>query len=140
MAHQTDLSELRAFAEKRIAAERYPNDYHFFTPYTCDECGVVPLQLTIEHHTGSKKGNFRGVIHSLCLRCGSSKQAFSFTGAQRKRLREEKPACKCGHKGFLVAKCERIEGDEGMMGFFDEGVIVGQCSACGKIRAFVYID
>ena len=140
MKHQTTLSDLEAFAKKSIAAERYPNDYHFFTPYKCDDCGVVPLELTIEYHTGSKKGNFRGEIHSLCLECGSRKCAFSFTGAHRKRMREEKPACECGHKGFLVAKCERIEGDEGIMGFFDEGVIVGKCSACGTIRAFVYID
>jgi hypothetical protein len=140
MTEQRDLSELRAFAEKSIAAERYPKDYHFFTPYACDDCGVVPLELTIEYHTGSKEGNFRGVIHSLCLQCGRTKTAFSFTGAHRKREREEKPACKCGHKGFWVAKCERIEGDDGMMGFFDEGVIVGQCSACGTVRAFVTID
>jgi len=47
-------------------------------------------------------------------------RAFSFTGEHRKRLREEKPVCKCGHKGFLVGECERVEGDEGLMGFFGE--------------------
>ncbi len=140
MKHQTNLSDLGAFARKSIAAERYPNDYHLFNLFKCDSCGVVPFQLTIEYHTGSKKGNFKGKIFGLCAECGNTKQVFSFTGGHRKRLREEKPGCKCGHKGFIVGECERIEGDEGIMGFFDEGVVVGQCSKCGQNRVFVYTD
>lgn len=140
MKHQTALSDLEAFAKRSIAAERYPNDYHFFTLFKCDGCGVVPFELTIEHHTGSKEGNFRGEILGLCLECGSRKRVFSFTGEHRKRMREEKPVCKCGHEGFLVGECERIEGDEGVMGFFDEGVVVGKCSGCGRNRVFVYTD
>ena len=140
MKHQTDLSDLEAFARRSIAAQRYPNDYHFFTLFKCDGCGVAPFELIIEHHTGSKKGNFKGKIFGLCSECGSRKRVFSFTGEHRKQLREEKPVCKCGHKEFLVGECERIEGDEGVMGFFDEGVVVGKCSRCGQNRVLVYTD
>ena len=134
------LADLEAYAKKRIAADRYPNDYHVFKPYKCDACGVVPFELTIEHHTGSKKGNFKGLIWGVCAECGSRKRVFSFTGKHRERLREEKPVCRCGNGSFLVGECERIERDDGMMGFFDEGVVVGKCSACGRNRALVYTD
>ena len=134
------LSDLEAYARKCIAAHRYPGDAHFFTPFRCDTCGVVPFELTIEHHTGSKKGNFRGTITGRCSECGDTKRLFSFTGQHRKPLREEKPACTCGHTEFVVAECERIERDEGVMGFFDEGVVVGTCSRCGRNQALVYTD
>jgi hypothetical protein len=140
MRHRTLLSDLETFAKKRIAAHRYPNDYHFFTPFKCDACGVVPLELTIEHHSGSRKGDFKGIIWGECTECGSRKRVFSFTGEHRKRLREEKPACTCGSASFLVGECERIEREEGVMGFFDEGVVVGKCSHCGRNRALVYTD
>ena len=134
------LADLEAYAKKRIAADRYPNDYHVFKPYKCDACGVVPFELTIEHHTGSKKGNFKGLIWGVCAECGSRKRVFSFTGKHRERLREEKPVCRCGNGSFLVGECERIERDDGLMGFFDEGVVVGKCSHCGRNRALVYTD
>jgi hypothetical protein len=137
---QTTLTELAAFAKERIAADRYPDDYHFFRPAKCSTCGVVPLALTIEYHTGSKKGNFRGVILAQCSECEGKVRIFSFTGSGREPLREEKPACECGNVYFVVGECERIEGDEGVLGFFDEGVVVGKCSRCGRLRAFVYTD
>ena len=140
MEHQATLSELETFAKKQIAADRYPNDYHFFRPAKCPTCGVVPLALTIEYHTGSKKGNFRGVIFARCSECEGEERIFSFTGKQRRPLREEKPACECGNVYFVAGECERIEGDEGVLGFFDEGVVVGKCSRCGRNRAFVYTD
>ena len=140
MKNPTSLSDLEAYARERIAAHRYPDDYHFFTPAKCHTCGVVPLELTIEHHTGSKKGNFKGVILAQCSVCGGEERIFSFTGQHRKRLREEKPVCQCGNAHFLVGECERIEGSEGLPGFFDEGVVVGKCSRCGRNRAFVYTD
>jgi hypothetical protein len=111
MDPKTTLSDLEAFAQTCIAAHRYPGDAHFFTPFKCDTCGVVPFKLTIEHHTGSKKGNFRGTITGRCSECGETKRVFSFTGTHREPLREEKPACKCGHTEFVVAECERIERD-----------------------------
>lgn len=140
MNHQTWLSDLEAFAKREIAAHRYPDDYHIFTTFKCDVCGAVPFVLTIEHHTGSKQGDFKGIIWGECTACGSRKRVFSFTGEHRKQLREEKPACGCGNSSFLVGECERIEGDEGLMGFFDEGVVVGKCSQCGQNRALVHTD
>lgn len=140
MNHDSSLSELEAFARKRIAAHRYADDFHFFTPYKCDTCGIVPFELTVEHHSGSKKGDFKGVIFGLCTECGGKKRLFSFTGKHRERTREEKPKCTCGNEYYVVGECERIEREEGIMGFFDEGVVVGMCSRCGRKRAIVYTD
>jgi len=138
--NQPTLSDLERFARKEIAAERYPNDAHFFRAYACDTCGVVPLELEIEHHTGSKRGDFKGVIWGVCTECGTRKRVFSYTGSHRKPVREEKPRCTCGHAAFVVAEMERIERDDGIMGFFDEGVVVGQCAQCGRNRVMVRTD
>jgi len=140
MKPKNSLSELEAYARKQITAERFPNDLHTIKLAKCANCGVVPMELTIEHHTGSKKQNFRGVIRGQCAQCGSQNRIFSFTGEHRKPEREEKPTCKCGNPWFIVCECERIERDEGLPGFFDEGVVVGKCSECGKNRTFVYTD
>lgn len=134
------LSDLEAYARGCIAADRYPHDHHFFRPFECDACGVVPFAVTIEHHTGSRKGNFRGVIHGECAACGSGKRLFGFTGKHRKQLRTERPVCKCGNANFLTGECERIESGEGLSGFFDEGVVVGKCSRCGRNLALVHTD
>jgi hypothetical protein len=96
--------------------------------------------LRIEHHTGSKRRDFKGVIWARCSVCDREQRIFSFTGKHRRRSREERPVCDCGEARFFVAKLERIEGSEGLPGFFDEGVIVGECSRCGRRRAFVYTD
>ncbi|MBL7200714.1 MAG: hypothetical protein ISS56_11225 [Anaerolineae bacterium] len=140
MVDQMSFSDLEAFAKECIAADRYPNDRHTFTMFRCDNGGVVPFELTVEHHTGSKKENFRGEILGVCSECGSKQRVFSFTGAHRKPLRVERPVCQCGHNEFLVGECERFEGDEGLTGFFDEGVVVGKCARCGQNRALVYTD
>ena len=134
------LSDLEAFAKECIAAQRYPDDDHVFRMFRCDACGVVPLALTIEHHTGSEPGDFKGVIWGECTACGRRERLFSFTGEHRRPSREERPVCECGNARFLVGECERFEGDEGIRGFFDEGVVVGQCSRCGRNRALVYTD
>jgi hypothetical protein len=134
------LSDLEAFARKRIAADRYPDDYHFFRPFNCDACGVVPFEMTIEHHTGSRKGNFKGMILGKCAECGNEKRLFSYTGDHRKRLRVEKPVCKCGNASFLTGECELIESDEGILGVFDEGAVVGKCSRCDRNRTLVHTD
>ena len=138
--HRDDLSDLEAFARECIAADRFPNDHHVFTAARCPSCGVVPLELAIEHHTGSKKGDFKGVIWAQCSECGGKTRIFGFTGEHRRRERQEKPACECGSTRFLVGECERIEGGEGLPGFFDEGVVVGKCSECGRDQALVYTD
>lgn len=140
MKPQISLSDLEAFARRRIDAHRFPGDYHSFTLSRCQGCGLVPFELTIEHHTGSRKGDFKGVILGRCSKCGNMERIFSFTGEHRERLREEKPVCKCGNRHFFVGECERIERDEGLLGFFDEGVVVGKCSDCGRNRALVHTD
>jgi hypothetical protein len=134
------LSNLEAFARKRIAAHRYPGDYHHFTVARCSACGVVPFALTIEHHTGSRRGDFKGRICGVCAGCGEETRIFSFTGKHREALRKETPACGCGNRQFFVGECERIERDDGLMGFFDEGVVVGQCSSCGRNKTLVHTD
>ena len=141
MKTQLHLSDLERFAKERIDAQRYPDDYHFFTLSRCRACGVVPFELTIEHHTGSRKGDFKGVIRGQCSNCKENTRIFSFTGEHRKHLRIEKPVCAaCGNTWFFVGECERIEGDEGVPGFFDEGVVVGKCSECGRNRVLVCTD
>ena len=140
MKGQTSLSDLMAYARKQIAAQRHPDAHHRFRPFSCDTCGVVPFQVALQHHTGSKKASFRGVIWGVCAECGTRKCLFRFTGEHRRPVREEKPTCKCGAQGFVVAEFERIEGDEGLPGFFDEGVVVGQCSQCGRNRVLAHTD
>jgi hypothetical protein len=139
MVNQNDIQDLKSFARKQIAADRYPDDHHFFKFAKCENCGIVPLTLTIEHHSGSKKNNFRGVIWAEC-ECGRRERIFSFTGSHRKPERSEMPGCRCGNKCFVVCECERFEGDQGTFGFFDEGVVVGKCSECGRNRVMVYTD
>jgi len=134
------LSGLEAFAKDCLSANRYPTDHHPFSLFKCPVCGLVPLEVVIEHHTGSKEGDFKGVIIACCSECGGEESIFGFTGAHRKRLRDEKPVCECGSRQFYVGECERIEGEEGLPGFFDEGVVVGQCASCGRKKAFVYVD
>lgn len=140
MKRQLSFSDLEAYARKCIDAHRYPGDYHTFRLFRCDACGVIPFEVTVEHHTGSRKGDFKGVIWGRCSKCGTTQRIFSFTGKHRTSLRQEKPQCKCGNKHLFVAECERIERDEGMPGFFDEGVVVGKCSDCGQNRVLVYTD
>jgi hypothetical protein len=140
MAELKSPQDLEAFARDCIAAHRYPNDHHPWRLFACDVCGAVGFQLTIEHHTGSTSRDFKGVIWGDCAECGARKRLFSFTGQHRKQLREERPVCPCGSSIYVVGMCERIEGDEGLSGFFDEGVVVGQCCRCGRNRACVYTD
>ena len=140
MTLPTSISDLEAFARECIAAGRYPDDQHPFRLFQCHACGVAAFQVTIEHHTGSTQGDFKGMIWGTCAQCGRRERLFSFTGEHRKWLSEEKPACACGDQSFLVGICERIEGEKGLPGFFDEGVVVGKCNRCGRNRAIVCTD
>jgi hypothetical protein len=133
------LHDIQSFAKKQIAAEKYPDAYHHTRFAKCDNCGIVPFSLAIEYHSGAKKSNFRGVIWAQC-ECGRKERIFSFTGDHRKPEWQEIPACTCGNTWFLVCECERFEGDEGPFGFFDEGVVVGKCSECGRNRVMVTTD
>lgn len=140
MKTEPHLADLEKYARAQIAAHRYPNDAHVFRVMRCKQCDIVPLELTVEHHSGSTKGSFRGIIAARCTGCGEQEQIFSFTGEHRVPVRTERPKCACGHAAFFVAECERIEREEGAFGFVDEGVVVGQCAQCGKKRPIVFTD
>jgi len=134
------MMELDDFARESIRAAQHPGDDHLYTLFACPSCKGSSLRLTIEHHTGSEEWNFRGIIHGECTECGYLFTIFTFTGEHRKLLREERPVCECGNRNFITALCERYEGEEGIPGFFDEGVMVGQCTLCGMNRVMVYTD
>ena len=134
------LSELDDFAMECINSQAYPDDIHNFSIFKCNSCGSSSFRLTVEHHTGSVDSNFRGIIWGECSECGYLMRLFTFTGTQRRKLREEKPVCECSNRSFTVGLCERIEGEKGIPGFFDEGVIVGKCTGCNLNRVIVYTD
>lgn len=140
MDKPSSLSELEDFAKECINSQAYPDDDHNYSLFKCDSCKSSIFRLTIEHHTGSVESNFKGIIWGECCECGYLMRLFTFTGEHRKLLREEKPACECGSRSFTVGLCERIEGEKGIPGFFDEGVIVGKCSECNLNRVIVYTD
>ena len=131
---------LEDFAKACISADNYPKDDHYFNLFICNSCRKSTFKLTIEHHTGSEEWNFRGIIQGECAACGYLSRLFTFTGEHRSLLREERPVCDCGNRSFVVGQCERYEGEEGLTGFFDEGVIVGKCCDCHRNRAFIYTD
>ncbi len=133
-------SPLLRFARERLCADQHPADDHQFTVFRCAICGRRELRLRIEHHSGSSQRDFKGVVFAHCGVCDREERFFSFTGDHRKPVRNERPVCRCGHGEFLVAMLERIEGEQGLVGFFDEGVIVGECARCGRHKVFVYTD
>ena len=135
-----DLATLERYARESLDAEQYVGDIHRFVLANCPGCGLVPMSLTIEHHSGSKKGNFRGVVWGSCQSCKKEHRIFSYTGTHRKLTRKVNPSCRCGNAFFVVGECQRFEGEEGLVGFFDEGVLVGQCVACRHNQAFIYMD
>lgn len=140
MDQPLSLSALEDFAMDCLYAANHLEDQHVFRLFTCRECGFAEFKLDIEHHTGSKDWSFKGIIRGECTKCGYLNTLFTFTGEHRKYLREERPVCDCGHRLFICGMCERFEGDQGFTGFFDEGVIVGQCSDCRLDRLFVRTD
>ena len=140
MKQPVSLSELEDYAMQCINSREYPNDDHRYILFTCGSCGKSTFSLNIEHHTGSEDWNFKGIIWGNCASCGYIMRLFTFTGSHRKKLYEERPGCECGANIFSVAQCERYEGEGGIPGFFDEGVIVGKCNDCGLNRVFVYTD
>ena len=140
MKQPESLSELDDFAKQCINSQNYPNDNHIFSLYYCNSCKSSAIRLTIEHHTGSEEWNFKGIIWGECAECGYLMRLFTFTGSHREKLRDERPVCDCGSRTFIAGQCERIEGEQGIPGFFDEGVIVGKCTLCNRNRTFVFTD
>ena len=140
MKQPVSMTNLEDFAHECIHAANYPNDNHLFTLYSCHSCHKQDLKITIEHHTGSKEWNFKGIVWGQCTSCGYLGRLFTFTGEHRSFLCEETPECDCGSKIFNVGQCDRTEGEEGITGFFDEGVIAGKCCSCGLNMVFVRMD
>jgi hypothetical protein len=134
------LSNLERYAGRQINARRYPDAVHQFRVLECADCGTSPLALTVEHHSGSRQGKFRGVIYGECLICAKKGIIYRFTGSHREKAGEEVPACHCGHRYFLVAELERIERENGLAGFFDEGLVVGKCASCNRNRVIISTD
>jgi len=134
------LAELDEFARDCIHAENHPDDEHIFSLYQCHNCRENSFKVTIEHHTGSEEWDFKGIIWGECTQCGYLGSLFTFTGEHRKILREERPFCECGNRSFTVGQCERIEGEQGIPGFFDEGVIVGKCCNCKRNKSLAFTD
>jgi len=134
------MYDLEEFARQNIDADNHPDDDHVFTVYRCHSCNKQEFRITIEHHTGSKDWNFRGIIWGECVNCGYIGRLFTFTGEHRKLLREERPECECGNRTFIAGQCERFEGENGIPGFFDEGVVAGKCIECNRNMEFVYTD
>jgi len=132
--------ELEDFARKSINSNAYPDAFHKFTLYRCNDCKSSDFELTIEHHTGSEHWSFRGIIWGRCAGCGYLMRLFTFTGTHRRKLRDERPECDCGNRVFTAGQCERIEGENGIPGFFDEGVIVGKCTVCNRKKVMAFTD
>ena len=135
-----ELSDLERYAGKQINARSYPAAVHRFRVLECEQCGAAALALTVEHHSGSKPGKFRGVIYGECSGCAKKGIVYRFTGSHREKTRQEKPSCSCGNRYFLVAELERFESEDGLAGFFDEGVVVGKCASCNRNRVIVSTD
>jgi hypothetical protein len=140
MKEAESFSELEDFAMQAIASQNHPEDYHYFSLYTCNSCKSSAFRLTIEHHSGTEAWSFKGIIWGECADCGYPGRLFTFTGNHREKLRDERPVCECGSRIFVTGQCERIEGEQGIPGFFDEGVIVGRCTLCNRNKAFVFTD
>jgi len=140
MSQPGTLPELDDFARQCIHSQDHPEDIHHFNLFFCGECKSAALRLTIEHHTGSEEWDFKGIVWGECSGCGYLNRLFTFTGDSRQPFREERPVCECGGRDFSVGLCERTEGEQGIPGFFDEGVMVGKCILCNRNRAFVYTD
>lgn len=134
------MNNLENFAQKALNAEEYPDCDHVFSFFKCSNCENRKLKLNLEHHTGSSKEDFKGKIFGFCPECQKTSEIFSFTGDHRSPEHTENPACKCGNTVFVSAQLERFENDESMPGFFDEGVIVGECCNCGEQTILAFTD
>ena len=134
------MQTLEDFAKECIRSNNYPEHDHNFIMFSCNSCKSSAFKLTIEHHTGSEDWNFRGIIWGECSECGYLMRLFTFTGEHREKIREERPECDCGNRTFLAGECDRTEGEHGIPGFFDEGVIAGKCTSCNRNKAIVFID
>lgn len=135
-----ERSALAQFARACLGYAGVSKARFSFRSFHCESCSGEEFVVVVEHHTGSRPGKFRGKIWGRCLACGAEAQLYSFTGEQRKPLRENPVVCTCGRELFVVAECERFEDEEGLPGFFDEGVVVARCIGCGRNQIVVEVD
>lgn len=135
-----EQAELAQFARKCLGYAGASEARFEFRSFHCPSCLGAEFVVVVEHHTGSRPANFRGKIRGRCLACGSEAQLYSFTGRRRRLLRETPVVCNCGQELFVVGEGERFEDEEGLPGFFDEGVVVARCIGCGRNHVVVEID
>jgi hypothetical protein len=131
---------LEAFCRDQIRADLYPSDHHPFTLFACERCGLGPYRVDVTEHEGSERGDFHGVVAGTCRSCGATETLFSCTREAPIVTGHSQVRCECGGEWFWVGLLERYEGEEGLPGFFDEGVVAGQCALCGQNRAVVFTD
>ena len=133
-------SSLEGFARDQIRADLYPTDHHPFKLFACEPCGLGPYNVVVSELEGSEKGDFHGTVSGTCRSCGTNEVLFSCTSGAQAVTRTEQVRCECGGLWFWVAMLDRYEGEEGLPGFFDEGVLAGQCALCGQNRAIIFTD
>jgi len=128
--HSDDFGDLHCFALERLHAADYPKSSHPYAAFRCRVCGSEVWEVVLDHHTGSEWTDFKGIVLGRCVACHDLVELLSFTGPHRRSERAEAMVCPCGSTKFSTAMCERYEGEDGIPGFFDEGVIVGKCADC----------
>lgn len=131
---------LKQWAREELAAEHYPQAACVFRELPCPHCGGGPLSLEVEPHSGSRAGSFRGAIFGQCAHCGGASRLWYFSGEHRRALARTAVSCACGKGLFLAAEAERVEGHDGLPGFFDEGLVAAVCVGCGKVQTVVEVD
>jgi hypothetical protein len=131
---------LYQYAKKRLSKGGDDPYTYTFRMAECNQCGITPVELTIEHHSGSKVNDFKGILFTTCTNYHQEKEFLHFTGSHRTPQSQVKPVCRCGSRHFYAGECESYENDEFLAGFFDEGVVVGLCAGCQKMVVFVYTD
>ena len=134
------VDELRRFVLEALRADAYPTDHHHLRLFRCSECGLAPQAVTVKHHKRSQPRDFRGVIAAACEGCGGEATVFSYTALEPEPEREERLRCECGAGYFWLMIGDRIEGDDGLPGFFDEGVVAARCARCARQQIVVYYD
>lgn len=138
--YSNDTAGLHRFALERLDAARHPKSSHPYKEYECKECGSGTWEVVLDHDPGSDWRDFNGFVVGRCTRCHEYAALFAFFAPDRRCGSEEYLSCPCGSTRFSVAMCERYEGDDGIPGFFDEGVIVGKCADCKRNAVFAFTD
>lgn len=133
--------KLEKFARKVLQANKYPQNPHIFKILNCKTCGPIDgLTVHIEHHTGSSKEDFKGKITAKCHNCKKKQILVSFTGPSRKKIAEDIVVCPCGNQKFLIGEFERFSDSQELVGFFEEGIIVGECDQCQHHQVLAQTD